>query len=374
MKNKLFIITILCAFAAGCGPAGDGTGILDFNPPEDVIPRLLSAQKNAASWDKPEALKSLTVLHFTDLHGDPVNLARIVEFYDAYDEYIDEAIHAGDAVICYWDNPNEWNNVPGAERILNTIGNHDCWQGHKVWAETDYPYDASQEDAYALIMKPFIKGWNVVQPDGVDDPSSPDWCACYYYKDYEDSGIRMIVLDCMHYFDAQKQWFDKTLAEALEKNLQVFVVQHYPAQTGVEGIACGFTPEGRDIRAEENPDVPQMECMPDAAFASVDRFMDGGGTFICWLSGHTHTDFIGHVAGHSRQLQIIADKSGEGDGYMREDRTVGTRNQDAFNLVTFNPSKGMVVLDRIGCTRGGDMRSKKLFVYNYLTGQVVTSE
>ena len=67
--------------------------------------------------------------------------------------------------------------------------------------------------------------------------------------------------------------------------------------------------------------------------------------------------------GHERQLQILVDKAGEKDAYMHEDRTPGTVTQDSFNLVTINPSKNLLIIQRIGCTRGPGMRSKTLFCY-----------
>lgn len=371
---KVKCLFAVCAAFAALSAAGcrQGTGILDFHPKSEVVP-MLSALREAAPGDPA----CLTLLHFSDLHGDGENLARIAEFKDAYQSLIDDAIHAGDAVICYWDNPNEWDNVPGARTIMNVVGNHDCWKGHKVWSETPVPYDASAEDAYQLIMvggdkeHPFIGSWNVVQPSGVDDPASPHWCACYYYKDYPASAIRLVALDAMHYTAEQDAWFASVLEDARASALAVVAVEHYPSQTGLEPLPTAFSEAGESIPAQWDPTLPQMECMSEAAFAAVDNFIDAGGTFICWLGGHTHFDYIGLVPGHDRQMQIIADKAGEGDQYMKEDRTRGTRNQDSFNLITFNPGKGILTVNRIGCDADAAGRSKKQFVYDYIGGRMV---
>ena len=114
--------------------------------------------------------------------------------------------------------------------------------------------------------------------------------------------------------------------------------------------------------------------MSDLAFEAVDAFIGKGGMFICWLGGHTHVDYLGWVRGHERQLQIMVDKAGEGDIYMQEDRTRGTVNQDAFNLITVNPSRNLLVVDRIGCSRDQYLRSKQLFVYDYLKRKVLVNE
>lgn len=355
---------------------GFGQSILDLNPTEEILPVLLSARKAAVQWGASEkSPQSWTILQCSDLHGSTENLSRILQFKAAYTPYIDDAIHTGDAVTCYYDDPNPWEQVEGAGGILNVIGNHDCWKSHKVWAQSDRPYDATQEDAYRQFLAPYINNWKVVQPAGVNDKNSIHYQGCYYYKDYPESRLRMIVLDCMHYGQAQHNWFEDMLADALDQQWQVVAVQHYPAQSGLDLIESGFTERDEVIGPEPTPPGNrQMERMPDGAFAAVDHFMERGGHFVCWLSGHTHLDFIGTVHGHEKQLQIIVDKAGEGDDYMQEDRTPGTRNQDAFNLVTVNPSRHLLAIQRIGCRRDQYLRSKTVFTYDYMNHQVIVNE
>lgn len=376
MKEKLLatFAPAILALVACCNGSSPSNGILDFNPPEEVLERLRTERKSAMVMEQYEGAPSVTLLHFSDLHGDSENLSRIVGFYDACSDCIDDVLHLGDVVSCYWDDPNPWNSVPGAARFLNTVGNHDCWKGHLVWSQTNHPYDALQEDAYELIMAGFIDKWNVVQPAGVDDPESPRWRACYYYKDYDASGVRLIVLDCMHYDSVQDKWFSEVLQDAALKGLTVMAAQHYPPQPGLKKIESGFSDMDQEVPATPDPGESQMECMADAAYCSVDRFILSGGSFACWLGGHMHSDMIGHVQGHQRQLHIAVDKAGEGDQYMQEDRSRGTRNQDAFNLVTINPSRGVLFVDRIGCNRDQYMRSKSLFCYNYRDGRIITNE
>lgn len=355
---------------------GTQNSITDMYPAQEILPPLVTARKAAVEWGAAEkAPSSWTVLQCSDLHGSTVQLSRIVAFYQAYAGHIDAAIHTGDVVACYYDDPYPWDQVEGAAEVMNVIGNHDCWKGHLVWAQTDIPYDATQGEAFERFLAPYIQGWGVTRPQGAEDPSSAHYQACYYYKDYAASGIRMVVLDCIHYEEAQHAWFMEVLEEAREKGLAVVAVQHYPAQSGLELIESGFTERDESMDAEPTPpEGKQMERMPDAAFAAVDAFLDGGGTFVCWLGGHTHLDFIGHVRGHQRQLQVLLDKAGELDDYMQEDRTPGTRNQDAFNLVTVNPSRHALFIQRVGCSRDQYLRSKTLFVYDYKQREVLVNE
>ena len=369
MKRIMLIFAVILFVASSCAPSG----ILDLNPREKVLPVLLSARADAGTPYSPSEVEPLTLLHFSDLHGSCGNLERIVEFYDEYDEYIDDAIHTGDAVSCYTDDLNPWAKVKGAEKIINVIGNHDCWKGHKTWAETDIPYDATAAEAYETFIGPYVGGWNVIQPEGVDQESSPYSGACYFYKDYNGANVRLIILDCMHYDMVQDLWFSGILDDAAGKSMKVVVAEHYFAQTGLQSIDSGFSTNA-GIAACEDPDRPQIECMVDDAFATVDKFIDNGGVFVCWLSGHDHEDYIGFIPQHERQLQILVDKAGEKDGYMHEDRTPGTVNQDSFNLVTVNTEKNLLTIQRIGCTVGPQMRSKRIFSYNYITREIIANE
>lgn len=347
------------------------TSILDFHPADEVVPLLEAARSPKVEWGQGESVAALTLLQFSDLHGDSENLSRIAQFSRAYSAWIEDAIHLGDAVACYWDDPNPWDQVPEARGILNVVGNHDCWKGHLLWTQTPRPYDATPEEAYSLIMKgkdaahPFIREWGVVYTPGL----------CYYYKDYEPQRIRLIVLDCMHYDAAQHGWFTQLLEQARLLGLTVVAAQHYPAQSGLDSIPGGFSDRDETLGPESSPSPgSQMERMADEAFSAVDAFQEKGGIFACWLSGHTHLDFIGHIPGHSRQLQIIADKAGFKDDYMQEARPRGTRFQDAFNLVTVNPGRSTVTLLRIGCNRDQYLRSKNLFCYDYRSGTILVNE
>ena len=195
-------------------------------------------------------------------------------------------------------------------------------------------------------------------------------CRCYYYKDYAEQRIRLVVLDCMHYDKAQHAWLADVLEQARQAGFTVVAAQHYPAQSGLDAIEGGFSDRDESIGPEPSP-APgrQMERMPDEAFGAVDAFME-----VVRANDAASYDFIGRIPGHGRQLQIIADKAGFKDDYMQEARPRGTRFQDAFNLVTINPGRSLVVVQRIGCNRDQYLRSKTLFCYDYRSGTVIVNE
>ena len=130
------------------------------------------ALQACTAGSQSEEFRPLRLLHFSDLHGSKLHLQRIVEYMDSHE--LDDAIHTGYGVICYFDDENVFETVPGGRRVLNTIGNHDCWKGHLVWAQTNKPYDAEKGDTYVRFFigpdaqSPTVKGWEVTQPAGVD--------------------------------------------------------------------------------------------------------------------------------------------------------------------------------------------------------------
>lgn len=338
------------------------SGIVALNPANSVVPLIKEAREGTQA-------DAVTLLQFSDLHGDCENLQRVADFKKAYDQYIDDAIHCGDAVSCYSDDQFPWDVVPDARGILNTVGNHDCWKGHLVWSQTDHPYDATIEDAYQIVMvgkkknKPFFEEWGVIKPEG--------HCT-WYYKDY--SSIRLIVLDVIHFEKAQQEWFSQTLALARKSGKPVVVVGHYQPQSGLDKIESGFSSNMEAVDPVGDPGQSQMERLTNQAFDEVDKFIAEGGIFVCWMAGHTHLDMVGRVTGHPKQMMVVVDKAGEKDMYMGENRIRGKRSQDAFNLVTVNPSRSIVTVDRIGCDVDENGRSKKRFRFNYLTGEVLVNE
>ena len=335
-------------------------GILDFHPDNEVVPRLLSARKPVLCEDGTTGTAAWTLLHFSDIHGCAENLQRVVTFRNHYGKYIDDALHTGDSVTDEIADGNPWNEVEGAGSLMNTVGNHDARIGPDE--------SATQEQSYRFLLEPYVKGWDVVQPEGVRRRGSRHYCACYYYKDYPSSGIRLIVLDGMHYSDAQEEWFAHCLSDALAKDLQVVAANHFPAANGLVPLVSGFTERDEPLEGETE------HRLPDSVFSVADAFLDEGGVLVCWLGGHAHQDFVGPVRGHERQFQILVDKAGWADWFMAEDRTPGTAFQDSFNLLTVNPDRGIFVIDRIGCTRDQYLRGKHLFVYDYRNREVIVNE
>ena len=151
--------------------------------------------------------------------------------------------------------------------------------------------------------------------------------------------MRLIGLDCMHYDNAQQAWLVATLDDARAKKLAVVTSQHYP-------------PAGKDCEGLPNCpfDSIQRESLGGAlprAVEAVDAFQKAGGEFVCWLGGHTHTDFCGVVKG-KRQLFINVGTAKNFELWCDSRRVTGEKSQDLFNVVSIDTYHKHLRVLRIG--------------------------
>ena len=307
--------------------------ILELNPPETILPVLQNMQMRAIKPvpHKPPAYQQeqLVLLHFADIHNDVKNLRRVMEFTRHYRSYITDALLTGDIAGGNW---NDWTDemmaVPDFKGVLKTLGNHDVY----AWNKT--ARHATPRECYSKYFAG-IETWGVTQPGG----SNPDGL-CYWHKDYPKCGVRLLGLDCMHYDKAQHAWFVSVLEDARAKGLSVVVSQHYPPaeENGCTGLPnCPFDSFQRESLGGSIP----------CAVEAVDAFQKAGGEFVCWLGGHTHTDFCGTVNG-KKQLYIIVGTAKNFELWCDSRRVTGEKSQDLFNVISIDTYHKHIRVLRIG--------------------------
>lgn len=264
-----------------------------------------------------ERTSGLALAHCSDMHGDASNLQRVMQ-YVRQNSLIDDAIHTGD--IVYYSRTDA---VPitsaGVQDMLQVIGNHDHW-GNRETAYTD-------AQKFARYMSN-IGSWGVEYTQDV----------CYYYKDYY-TDTRLIVLDCMQWSGttwnaAQEAWFIATLESARTAGRRVVVATHCPL-SGVTDLKNGF-----NDRNAINMDEINVYCPANVRLAikgAVQDFIDAGGTFVCYLTGHTHFNKLGWLTDYPDQLQITMSNSG---GYRKDNisnlsalKHRNAINKDEFNII-----------------------------------------
>jgi hypothetical protein len=262
---------------------------------------------------------------------------------------------------------NPFESVTGAETILNVIGNHEAWISS---SETDY--NATEKQTYDKIFAPSIANWGVVQPTDAAENGY-----CYYYKDYQTAGFRLIILDSVHWHyrngtsqqnAAQKTWFEGVLTDAKANNLSVVCATHYPPQSGIVPVVdTGFTRYG----TTENSDISDGWYAVNEMFDCVDSFISAGGDFAGWLIGHTHSDYFGKVKNHPLQQMVVIGTAGSlsADNKFQ----VGTVSQDNANIITFEKKDGVKIIKivKIGCDMDVYGRSKKVLSYDVTNGSII---
>lgn len=359
----------------GSGGGGAGSGdILSLNPDSEFMPKLISANKRYYTSSVTTATPPLVLAHISDIHGNWTNVSRFIRFCEHYGSRIQVMLNTGDIVDWLFNGSGtsggigSYHNIEGVENILTVIGNHDTAQySSGTWSWREY----AGKVAYDEILAPNIANWNVVQPTG----AVPNGY-CYYYKDFTANNIRLIVTDVMGYNDTQNLWLSTVLDSARALGYHVVIATHFaggrPSDEGsspaFEKIDCnystlyslGTTASGLYTFA------PESYKMMD----TVNTFIQNGGTFVGYIQGHYHADFVSKVAKYPDQLifSIGATKAGEMRDYAH---TVGKRDQDEFQIVAIDTYSKLVKIYKVGANVDRWGRHKNSICINYDTQSVV---
>ncbi len=363
MKKLICTITLLAATIISAAYCADKT-MAEFNPEfEDTIIQALKP-KNYPGWAHyTHEPKPCALFHFSDIHSDAEEFARLAEFYSTYEKYFDGAICTGDLVgaSCVSDF-TYWGKTKGHEKIMNIIGNHDTLRDHKNWVGTNWDDQISMGEAYERYMKPFIKGWNVIYEEG----------KTYYFKDYTDKRVRLIVIDCMlrqsqdaAAEDAQLKWFKECLTGAKVKGLHVVVACHFPLRDA-KAVACNFT----EIGLNEGAWYEELNKYQ----AAVDQFMKSGGSFVSWIGGHNHWDYICINPAFPDQycVCVAAANRRQCEQYNNGFRVDGTKSMDLANAFIVDTSVECVKIIRIGADTDSYQQQRHGICFNYKTKEIIS--
>jgi hypothetical protein len=303
----------------------------------------------------------LTLLHFSDIHGDFTGMKFALNVYDSLSHKIDDIIHTGDTVIAnYSDGISNWIQSGCADRVLNVIGNHDTEENLVLQA-------AGKDNVYNTFFAPYISNWDVVQPANVDTSGSADYHALYYYKDYDTPKIRLIVLDTNFWDSAQSAWLTGTLASAKEDGYAVILACHNVKKL-TEMTDSNFSSYNGDGIAENTNSYANQ---PDNWLDPVADFMDAGGEFICMLAGHDHDVHMGYLTLYPDIFCYVSDK-GSVARTSGAARISGENNANTVNIVTVNATEKLFKIVKIGAEVDGKMRGRHVFCYDYANKRIVS--
>lgn len=310
----------------------------------------------------------LSFVYFSDLHNGWRNLAKMIEVSNELG--VDAMINAGDTVLKYLhdsDTDFSWYSSMIEELqadMIISVGNHDVW-------DDEYWKIADSKTIYTDIILPAIsKITGVCQPEDALDQG-----LCYYYKDYKN--VRIIVLNAMSgdesvdfWDEREAEWLKTVLVDALQNNKQVICVSHAPFSKDI--VVRDNTSNWNscfDYSTSEEYDGIHTN---NEAVDIVQAYIDNGGIFICWLSGHTHSDELLTATGYEGQLMIgisSARYSFHDDGEVCEDKTKSQFY--CFDYLGIDLDEGLLKIVRFGWNQDISQKKRKVLCYDYINKQII---
>ncbi len=326
-----------------------GSNIFDVNKKQYFKNLFIQANWASRNGGNTPHISPLVMLWFSDIHGSQYNYNRLIEFKNYFNEYIQASICTGDIVNDHYGDDFSYFT---ANDIMLVIGNHDVQDG------TTGEHTHTGLEAYNTYFKDKISNWGVIQPENAATEG-----LCYYYKDFTDRGIRLIVLDKMAWNSAQNTWLQGVLTDAKNNNLAVICANHYPASI-VKDTKCSFCSLYTD----------ELGGMPTDLINSVESFINNGGEFICHLSGHTHADYYGIISG-TTQISITIDCAYSAyDAWNDSDRVSGEKSADCFNILSIDTYDKTIKMFRVGVDRDRWLRHKGTMCVKYDTRELLWND
>lgn len=326
--------------------------------------QMLSVLRKGKTISVNNVVTPLSFLWFSDLHANSNGLKRMTDFYRDNNWYFTGGIlSTGDSVNDKYQDDFAFWVENGGDIVKNVIGNHDA-----NWSDGT-TRTATQKECYDKFFAPYIANWGVVQPDDAESVGK-----CYYYKDYADQKIRLVVVDELHFkgegdnlvdgVNLQKTWLQQILSDAKEKNYAVVIAAHASPMTDITVLNCNYTSmDGKGISISTGGHLPLV----------VQQFIDDGGEFICYLVGHSHFDYCGHLTTYPTQFVITTVTAKSGDSKDQDVIRTG-KGVDNFTAISFNPTSKTITMFRIGADRDNYGRYKGVLCWSWGENKLLYDE
>ncbi|MBQ6762319.1 MAG: metallophosphoesterase [Bacteroidales bacterium] len=339
-----------------------GTGA---NPTSTDI-RILYRSKERER-DLITAMSEATFLFFTDIHlawksDIGYNLQRIVQLANKWkaDGKLTAVLNGGDNMQLGTESYSTYISQMAScnADLIQTVGNHDTYGGI---------------DTYDAFIAPIASSYTgIIQPANA---AAND--LCYFYKDYGD--VRVISYDSVYarsnesYLTAEHTWLESVLSDAITNEKYVIILTHYPflENNTVKVENCSWR---TNFEHKYLPDAMLSgQTIPDSACSIVDNFIDGGGHFVCWLTGHTHTLGMFTNSLHPRQLLF---NLGSANNQKNESglQLYGEADNKYDNLcyVGVNKSRNNVFFMKVGSNDDRWLQKRDTFVWDFANAKMIT--
>lgn len=397
-------------------------------------PTLLDKVRQARYVASNPTTPSLGILHYSDLHGDSLSMARLDDAISMYGQYIDAVINSGDAVHMYAEPTPKYPHASGwwrssdlAGKSLYVLGNHDevlkSYEPGKALDDLADWDSLGKEWGFDTFFADFIDKLGYTMPQGYDDPSSPYYKACFWLKDFPEAKVRIIGLDCFHFNDnclyhtmEQEAWLSARLGDTLDPGnpaygFSVICVCHYPLDDFAgdneqwDEVSHRFVynrnPKGGRVMDRRTGSVTNFHNPAMKSYYTSDRFsmklksksetmrygfvkedsnplgdivqawVDKGGKFVVWLCGHCHNDMLFYPTRYPELLCLAIDQAGNLRGNNVTDRGEDLVSRMCANFYGIDTQNGLLKIVRIGLPMNRFMVSKDVLCYDYINKVVI---
>ena len=402
MKRILLFCSFFCSMILVLGCRKDESQKEDY---PSIIARNIhkdAAVRATGVKALNDDIKPLSLIHISDIHTKRNNyqcFKNACEFYQYYDNIV-VMLLTGDLV---WDNNTDsmdyYNEAlkSTTKPVLNVVGNHDTGQWHDGLESV-----TTDTQCYEKVIAPYVSGWDVVQPiDAASNGKS------YYYKDFTEQKIRLIVIneyetdfeldpddpnrlkysrEIRAMRQEQVTWLITTLSNA-PSDYGVVLAMHQPL--GLLGnednpFVSSDVVENDNVFGVYSEDKEWLAKIIDAyarkssltltikqtgaVVTTLDCSCDFSSTqseFICVMCGHIHQDYVGHLKNYpSIPILCVGADNLEYTSSICP-RETGTQSEDLFNVVNIDRNRKTITLIRIGSdvTVTGQVRDMLLLHY-----------
>jgi hypothetical protein len=393
---------------------------------DDIFRQAMVPYTNSDS-SKPfynTQVESIGFIHFSDVHSDAATIADIKKYKNKYAQWVTDVIQTGDAPEYYYTDLQGFDWMPES---LYVLGNHDgAYNSNEYnWQEgsADWDYMGKAWD-FNTYFAPYIQNRNITMPVGYNIPGHANENACFWHKDYPEGKLRVVGLDCMHYYDGvrfltneQETWLTALLNETLNSSSSVYrygvvFLSHYAlddfsganaewdeaehkfiynssssggyAMNRSTGQATYFHSGGSASNADPKFCWRVKQPGSGANYSKsiktntngigdiIEAWRQNGGNYIAWLCGHRHLDYVIYPTKYPHLLNIGIAVAGttRSDNNLNHTREDGTEGHTVANFISFNASSNLIKIIRLGSRRGANMKPIRCMCINSQTGVI----
>ena len=150
--------------------------------------------------------------------------------------------------------------------------------------------------------------------------------------------------------------------DAKNNNFSVICSHHEPPGSHLKELNSGFS----DLETKHSGDRRFVD--------KVSSFIDNGGDFVCWLTGHVHNDDINTLSMDSRQIDLNIACCGYIGSLTTEGAILkGSSSQLCLNAIAVDTQKKQLKVLRLGRNIDRFFRTKNSIIINYSTKEIINN-